>query len=830
MLGALLMALPAPAYDWLQYNGNAAHSGNNVLEKSITRSNVATMTQKFQTTLPGVADGAPVLLRRVATASGVRDLLFVTTTAGELVAVDARAGGVVWNKPHGPGTCKINNGGSTCFTTSSPAVDPNRQYVYSYGLDGYAHKHQVGDGTEILTGGWPQLTTTKGYDEKGSSALSFATSRGATYLYVAHGGYPGDNGDYQGHITAINLATGAQTVFNANCSDQPIHFNHVGMPPQCGTAQTAIWARPGVIYDAALDRIFMGTGNGQYNGNTAGKNWSESLIALNPDGTGASGKPLDAYTPTNFQSLDNADADLGSTAPAILPVPANSNVQRLAVQAGKDAKLRLVNLANMSGMGAPGHVGGEVGSIINLPQGGVVLSQPAVWVNPADGNTWSFIGNSNGISGLHLQVDGSGNPSLASPWQKSQGGFSPLVANNLLYYAIGGAVRALDPTSGSTLWTSSGIGGLHWQSPVVANGMVYVTDQSGKLTGFAPSYVPTFVDFNANGKTDLLWRNSAGGQTASWLMNGTAPTATAGLMNDPNWQVVAVADVNGDDKADLVWRNGVSGQTALWLMNGQVASAVAIVMADANWVVITTGDFNGDGKQDIVWRNSASGEIALWLMNGVAPSAAAVVFGDPNWSVVFTGDFDGDGKSDLLWRNNATGQSAIWLMNGLSASSSAIVYGIANWSVTATGDFDGDGKADLLWRNSVTGQTAIWLMNGLSTAAAAIVYADVNWSVTNTGDFNSDGTSDLVWHNNATGQTALWLMNGLSTAASAIVYADLNWSVTATGDLNGDGKADLIWHNTANGQTMAWLMNGLASSGNAIIFADPNWSVINPRH
>ena len=63
------------------------------------------------------------------------------------------------------------------------------------------------------------------------SALSIATaSSGVTYLYVANGGYPGDAGDYQGHITAINLATGAQKVFNAACSDQTIHFVENGSP------------------------------------------------------------------------------------------------------------------------------------------------------------------------------------------------------------------------------------------------------------------------------------------------------------------------------------------------------------------------------------------------------------------------------------------------------------------------------------------------------------------------------------------------------------------------------------------------------------------------
>jgi hypothetical protein len=119
-------------------------------------------------------------------------------------------------------------------------------------LDGYVHKYQVGDGVEILTGGWPQLTTLKGYDEKGSSALSIATAAGVKYLYVAHAGYPGDNGDYQGHVTAINLATGAQRVFNTACSDKARHLDHFVAPETattCATRQNAIWARPGVFYD-----------------------------------------------------------------------------------------------------------------------------------------------------------------------------------------------------------------------------------------------------------------------------------------------------------------------------------------------------------------------------------------------------------------------------------------------------------------------------------------------------------------------------------------------------------------------------------------------------
>jgi hypothetical protein len=271
-----LAASSAFAYDWLQFNGDPAHSGNNTAEAILGRGNVASLAKKFQVVLPGTSDGAPVFLEAVATSGGVKDLLFITTMNGWLLALDAATGTTVWSQQYGPNGCVSSNGG-TCYTTSSPAIDPGRQYVYGYGLDGKAHKYSVDNGVEIASGGWPEVTTLKGQNDKASSALAIATSQGTSYLYVAHGGYPGDAGDYQGHVTAINLATGTQKVFNAACSDQARHL--ALNDPSCTSTRNAVWARPGVIYDAATDRIFVGTGNGTYNGTTLGRNWSESVGA-----------------------------------------------------------------------------------------------------------------------------------------------------------------------------------------------------------------------------------------------------------------------------------------------------------------------------------------------------------------------------------------------------------------------------------------------------------------------------------------------------------------------------------------------------------------------
>src|SRR5262249_12491581 len=140
------------AYDWLQINGDSQHSGNNTLETIISTSNVAGLSFLFQASLPSIEDGAPVYLSGVTTSTGKRDLLFVTTKAGHIIALDAHSGTQIWSHQYAAGSCKINNGSTTCYTTSSPAIDPNRLYVYSYGLDGKVHKYQVGDGTEITTG------------------------------------------------------------------------------------------------------------------------------------------------------------------------------------------------------------------------------------------------------------------------------------------------------------------------------------------------------------------------------------------------------------------------------------------------------------------------------------------------------------------------------------------------------------------------------------------------------------------------------------------------------------------------------------------------------
>ena len=52
-------------------------------------------------------------------------------------------------------------------------------------------------------------------------------------------------------------------------------------------------------------------------------------------------------------------------------------------------------------------------------------------------------------------------------------------------------------------------------------------------------------DLNADGQTDLVWRNSTTGRVIAWLMNGTTTASTATLWSgDPTWVPIA-AGVGG---------------------------------------------------------------------------------------------------------------------------------------------------------------------------------------------------------------------------------------------------------------------------------------------
>ncbi|HUD89296.1 MAG TPA: VCBS repeat-containing protein [Xanthobacteraceae bacterium] len=282
-------------------------------------------------------------------------------------------------------------------------------------------------------------------------------------------------------------------------------------------------------------------------------------------------------------------------------------------------------------------------------------------------------------------------------------------------------------------------------------------------------------DFNGDGYSDILWRDTSGNM-AIWEMNGGTilNPSNSGLGSvSTTWSIVGQRDFNGDGNADILWHD-TSGNLAIWEMSGTTIlnpSNSGLGSVSTVWSVVGTGDFNGDGYADILWRNTTTGDVAIWEMNGTTilnPSNSGVGTVATNWSVVGVGDFNGDGKADILWQNTSNGNLAIYLMNGTTITSSATFANVGSYSVVGTGDFNGDGKSDILLRDG-SGDIAIWEMNGttiLNPNTAGVGNLSTVWSVAETGDFNGDGYSDILWRDTS-GDIAIWFMNGTALAGGA---------------------------------------------------------------
>ena len=460
-------SLPASEkINWRRFGFSASRGGVSYRERLIKPATVGGLRRIWRTKLPSIADSSPALLHDLQFPGGRRDVLYATTKDGRLIAMDAAGGKILWSRrPSGPE-----------YTTSSPVVDPARKLVFSYGLDGRLHKYNAVSGAEITKGHWPVRITRMPRTEKESSALNISGRR----LFVTTGGYPGDKPPYQGHVVSIDEITGSSTVFNSLCSN----VRHLLSARDCSSERSGIWGRGGVIVDFATGSVFTASGNGPYNANTGGHNYSDSVLKLVPWRLSL----RDSYTPTIYRQLQQQDADLSSTDPALLPKISGSKTPYLLVQGGKDGKLRLINRKNLGRRGGPGHLGGELQTVSSAACG--TYTQPVVWKDNKD-RIRVIVAGKCGTAAYRVVTNSDGATRLRLNWKTADETTTPVLAGGVLFAAArNGALLTLNPYNGRHLWSSArrsadgNIGKIHWESPIVVNGRVYISDESGTMSAY----------------------------------------------------------------------------------------------------------------------------------------------------------------------------------------------------------------------------------------------------------------------------------------------------------------------------------------------------------
>jgi hypothetical protein len=351
----------------LTYHNDVARTGQNLAETTLTTSNVNSTTfgKLFQATLDGVVDAQPLYVFGIAIPNqGTHNLLIVATENDSVYALDADTGAQIWKvsllpsgeTPSDDRDCSqvtpVIGITSTPVIGLKPGTSEGAIFAVAMSKDTSGKYHQRLHRVSLTTG--KALTTAveiiakypgTGEDSSGGYALfdpkQYKERSGLLLLHgVVYLGWAShcDDPPYTGWIMGYDAATLAQT-------------SVLDVTPNA--AEGAIWgagagfaADPdGYIYFLDANGTFDTTLNAQ--GFPINGDFGNAFIKL----SAAGGKltVADYFTMSNTASESSGDVDLGSGGALVLPnmTDANGKTRSLAIGAGKDTNIYLVNRNNM---------------------------------------------------------------------------------------------------------------------------------------------------------------------------------------------------------------------------------------------------------------------------------------------------------------------------------------------------------------------------------------------------------------------------------------------------------------------------------------------------
>jgi len=381
--------------------------------------------------------------------------VYAATENDTVYALAADTGAVLWSThvgtPFNPskfpgGIC--GNIHPTVGITSTPVIDTARHELFAVAAEqaGTEAAHHL-IGLDLYSGAVlldeeidPQSVTSPAHElQRASLALT------AGRVIVGFGGNWGDCNPYHGLVVSAPEDGSTPSAFV--------------VADKSGDSQGAVWMGGSAPTVDTQGNVWASTGNSAFTGSGLLDDDSDGVLKLSPTAT-----LVDAFAPGGWYSDNAADADLGSSSPALLP-------NGLVFEVGKSRTAYVLRQSALGGVGgqaaaAPGFCGSEA------------------FGGSADLNGTLFVPCGDGIRAVQ--------PTAATPtalWHATSGAHgSPIVAGDLVWSVSDGTLYALDPATGATVQQFSiGTSASSFPSPAAADGLVVApsADQLHAFTGRA---------------------------------------------------------------------------------------------------------------------------------------------------------------------------------------------------------------------------------------------------------------------------------------------------------------------------------------------------------
>jgi hypothetical protein len=504
------------------YHNDNLRTGWNAAETVLTPASVASANFGLlqQVAVDDQVTGQPLFLSALSINGGTHDVVYVVTENNTLFAIDAVAGTVLASRNFGPpvpgpaippASCGTNFGHIGIHST--PVIDRSANALY---LITYTYETTGGVAAPVYRLHSVNLATLQDNLPSTVIAASNTLSTGAAASF---------NPVYLGQRTALLQSNGnIYAGFNGWCEDAntaargwvlgwqaasltPLAANKL-MNQEAKAAKNfflnSVWMSGAGIASDDSSGIYFLTGNGAPNGRSYDSQYNlvESAVALSFDLTTVAGFFTPEGGPVGWAALDKLDNDFSAGGILLLPDQPGA-VPHMAVAAGKEGPLYLLNRDNLGGLGAGRKV--TLGAYDN---GGCWCT--AAYYQGSDG-----IGRVVASTGDNVQV-----------WQVSTAKKTKLVSESIS--------PALNSGQFPGFFTSVSSNGTHANSAVIW--------AVARPTNVDPGYVYLWAFDPANGSAALLPAPAPSGAWPNgyWLNANVVPTVANGQVFVASYGTVAI--------------------------------------------------------------------------------------------------------------------------------------------------------------------------------------------------------------------------------------------------------------------------------------------------